>query len=171
MAGKSDDDIALVIERRFDAPRALVWKAYTDMDHLSRWWGPPNSEWVKGSLDLRPGGIFHYGMRMQNGTIMWGKFVYREIAEPERLVFVNCFSDENGGTTANPWMPDWPLEVLNTITFTEANGGTLISMRGVPVDATEAQREMFGKNRPSMQAGFKGAMDKLADYLARQQAK
>ncbi len=168
MAGK-DDDIALVIERWFDAPRDLVWRAYTDMEHLSRWWGPPNSEWIKGSLDLKPGGIFHYGVRMPNGGAMWGKFVYREIAAPKKLAFVNAFSDEHGGTTPNPWMPDWPLEVLNTITFREENGRTLVTMHGMPIDASDKQLELYKTARPQMQAGFKGANDKLAAYLAQLQ--
>ena len=131
MAGENDDDeIAFTLERWFDAPRDLVWKVYTNAEHLSQWWGPSNFTWVKGTIDLKPGGMFHYGMRGPAGQIMWGKFVYREIAAPERLVFVNAFSDEHGGTTPNPWMPEWPLETLNTVTFTEENGRTLISMRG-----------------------------------------
>jgi uncharacterized protein YndB with AHSA1/START domain len=172
MAGKNDDDdIAFTLERWFDAPRDLVWKVYTTAEHLSQWWGPPNFAWVKGSMELKPGGMFHYGMRAPNGSMMWGKFVYREIAAPERIVFTNSFSDENGGITPNPWMPEWPLEVLNTVTFREENGRTLISMYGVPVNPTEAQRQMFKGAKMQMQAGFKGTLDKLAAYLAQQQEK
>lgn len=172
MAGKNDDDdIAFTLERWFDAPRDLVWKVYTDAEHLSQWWGPAHFEWVKGSLDLKPGGMFHYGMRGPNNMIMWGKFVYHEIVPPERLVFVNAFSDEHGATTPNPWMPDWPLETLNTVTFAEQDGRTLISMRGVPVNPTEAQRQMFKGATQQMRAGFKGTLDKLEAYLAQQQGK
>jgi uncharacterized protein YndB with AHSA1/START domain len=171
VAGESDDDIAFTLERWFDAPRDLVWKVYTQAEHLSHWWGPPNFTWVKGTMDLRPGGMFHYGMRGPNGQIMWGKFVYREIAAPERIVFTNAFSDENGGTTPNPWMPEWPLEVLNTVTFTENNGRTLIAMHGLPVNPTDAQRQMFKGAKAQMQGGFKGTLDKLAAYLEQQQKK
>ena len=61
--------------------------------------------------------MFHYGMRGPDGSEMWGKFVYREIAPPERLVFIVSFSDENGGMTRHPMAPTWPLEMLNTLTF------------------------------------------------------
>lgn len=166
-----NDDIAFTLERWFDAPRDLVWKVYTQAEHLAQWWGPSNFTWVKGTIDLKPGGMFHYGMRGPAGQIMWGKFVYREITAPERIVFTNSFSDENGGTTPNPWMPEWPLEVLNTVTFREENGRTLIAMRGTPLNATEAQRQMFKGAKMQMQGGFKGTLDKLAAYLAQQQAK
>ena len=62
-------------------------------------------------LDFRPGGIFHYGMRSPDGRDMWGKFVYREIVAPERIVFVNSFSDESGATVRAPFAADWPLGV------------------------------------------------------------
>lgn len=171
MAERNDDEIAFALERWFDAPRDLVWEVYTKAEHLAKWWGPPNFDWVKGTIDLKPGGMFHYGMRGPNGQIMWGKFVYREIVRPERLVFVNAFSDEQGGTTPNPWMPDWVLETLNTVTFREETGGTLISMRGEPLDATETQRQMFKGAKAQMRAGFKGTLDKLDAYLAQRQGK
>jgi len=61
---------------------------------------------VRG-LDLRPGGLFHYSIQATNGPLMWGKFVYREVVPQERIVFVNSFSDENGGVTRNPWIAGW----------------------------------------------------------------
>ncbi|HEU0018435.1 MAG TPA: SRPBCC domain-containing protein, partial [Methyloceanibacter sp.] len=54
---------AFVISRVFEAPRDLVWKAYSELDALKQWWGPKGFTWVTGTLDFRPGGIFHYGMR------------------------------------------------------------------------------------------------------------
>ncbi len=56
-------------------------------------------------LDARPGGIFHYSMRAPDGREMWGKFVYREVAAPEKIVFVNSFSDEQGNLGATPVQP------------------------------------------------------------------
>ncbi|HEY1961663.1 MAG TPA: SRPBCC domain-containing protein, partial [Rhizomicrobium sp.] len=106
------------IRRTFNASRDAVWKAYSDVDALSKWWGPKGFEWIDGKLDFRPGGIFHYGMRSPTGEEMWGKFVYREIAAPERLVFINSFSDRAGNTVRAPFAEDWPLEVLNVLTFT-----------------------------------------------------
>jgi uncharacterized protein YndB with AHSA1/START domain len=105
------------ITRVFDAPRELVFKAQTEAEHLSKWWGPKGYTMLVAKLELRPGGTFHYSMRSPEGHEMWGKFVYREIVAPERIVFVNSFSDESGATVRAPFAPDWPLEVLNMLTL------------------------------------------------------
>ena len=154
------------IDRSFDAPRARVWQVYTELDHLSRWWGPKGFTWLKGTLDLKPGGLFHYGMRSPTGQEMWGKFVYREIVAPERIVFVNSFSDRHGNTTRAPFASNWPLEVLNTVIFTESGGKTTIRLTGGPINATPEEEQMFESMRPSMDQGFKGTFDQLAEYLA-----
>ncbi len=78
-----------VITRTFDAPRDLVFKAWTEAERLAQWWGPKGCNITVSKLELRPGGTFLYSMKMSNGPAMWGKFVYREIVAPERLVFVN----------------------------------------------------------------------------------
>ena len=160
-------DPTFSITRTFNAPRALVWKAYTDIDHLSRWWGPAGFIWLKGTLDLKPGGVFHYGMRSPTGQEMWGKFVYREIAAPEKIVFVNSFSDPDGNTIRAPFSPQWPLEILNTVLFGEKDDKTTLAMTGMPVNATEDERKMFESMRPSMDQGFKGTLDQLEAYLAK----
>lgn len=95
-----------VITRTFDAPRDLVWKAHTEPERLKQWWGPKGFTMLSCKVDLRPGGLFHYGMRSPDGQVMWGKFIYREIVKPERLVFIVSFSDEKGGTTRHPLAPN-----------------------------------------------------------------
>ena len=156
-----------ILIRVFDAPRELVFKAWTEADRLAQWWGPKGFSWVACKLDLRPGGLFHYAMRTPDGAhTMWGKFVFREVAPPERLAFVVSFSDEQGGTTRHPMSATWPLEVLNTITFTQIDGKTTVVLRGAPINATEEERATFDAGRGSMQQGFKGTMDNLAEYLA-----
>jgi len=154
-----------VISRVFDAPRELVWKVCTEPDHLMRWWGPKGFTMNVAKLDFRPGGTFHYGMRSPGGQAMWGKFVYREIIVPERIVFINSFSDEQEGLTRHPFSATWPLEVLNTQTFTEQDGKTTIALRGGPLDATEEECKTFDEGRESMRAGFGGTWDQLAEYL------
>jgi uncharacterized protein YndB with AHSA1/START domain len=160
------DDPVFTVSRTFHAPRALVWKAHSEIEHLAKWWGPKGFTWLKGTLDFRPGGIFHYGMRAPNGSEMWGKFVYREIAPPERIVFVNSFSNPAGGTIRGPFAPDWPLEVLNELTLTEQDGRTTLTLRGSPLNATEVEKQRFEAMRPSMNQGFNGAFDRLEAYLA-----
>ncbi len=73
---------------------------------------------------------------------MWAKFVYREIAAPERLVWVHSFSDEAGGLTRHPMSPTWPLEMLTTVTFEEAGPGkTKVTLRWSPLNATAEEQE------------------------------
>jgi uncharacterized protein YndB with AHSA1/START domain len=158
------------ISRGFDAPRDLVWKVFSQAQHLAKWWGPQGMEWVRGSLDFRPGGLFHYCMRAQNGGEMWGKFVYREIVPQERIAFVNSFSDAAGNTTRAPFAADWPLEVLNLLNFSEADGKTTLILRGGPINAAAAERDKFKTFHDSMQQGFGGTFDQLTEYLAKMQS-
>jgi uncharacterized protein YndB with AHSA1/START domain len=112
---------ALVITREFDAPRDMVFKAWTDAEHLKRWWGPAGCEVGTCKVELRPGGSFLYSMRVPNAPEIWGKFLYREITPPDRLVFVSSFSDPDGNLTRHPFSPTWPLEILNTVTFADTD--------------------------------------------------
>lgn len=158
---------AFVIERTYDAPRDLVWKAFTEADRLAQWWGPKGMEMVRCTVDLRPGGLFHYAMKSPQGHEMWGKFVYREIVEPKKLVFVVSFSNAEGGAERHPLSPTWPLEVLNIITFTERDSKTLVTMVGAPVNATDIERKTFEDNHASLAGGFKPTLDSLEEYLKR----
>jgi uncharacterized protein YndB with AHSA1/START domain len=156
----------LVIARVFDAPRELVFRAWTEPERLARWWGPKGFTMGVVSLDLRPGGIFLYSQRDPDGHEMWGKFVYREITPPERLVFVSSFSDEQGNTVRAPFSPDFPLEVLSTVTFVEHEGKTSLTLQGMPHAATEPERRWFEGFLGSMRQGWAGTLDQLAEYLA-----
>jgi len=155
------------LTRVLDARRDVVWKAWTDPQRLEHWWGPKGFKVISARLDLRPGGLFHYGLRSPDGHAMWGKFIYREIVAPERLVFVVSFSDEQGGVTRHPMSPTWPLETLSTITFAEHDGKTMLTVQWVPVNATEEERKTFDEAHASMQQGWTGTMDQLADYVAK----
>ena len=83
-----------VPSRVLNAPRDLVWKCFTDPEHMKHWWGPKGFKVLASKMDLRQGGVYHYGLQTPNGQAMWGKFVYREIVPQEKLVFINSFSDE-----------------------------------------------------------------------------
>jgi uncharacterized protein YndB with AHSA1/START domain len=163
-----DDAGARVFEvtRTFDAPRDLVWKAYTEAKRLAQWWGPKGFEMLRCSVDLRVGGMCLYGMKAPNGFEMWGKFIYRQIVPPDRLVFVVSFSDKDAATTRHFASPTWPLEVLNTLTLTELDGRTTVWLRGHPVNATAEERATFEAGFGSMEKGFAGTLDQLEAYLA-----
>ena len=155
------------LSRTFDAPRARVWDAFTTLEHLEKWWGPKGFAIRSARLDLRPGGMFVYAMEA-GGQTMWGRFVYREIEAPGRIVFVNSFSDAEGGLTRAPFADTWPLEILNTWTFTESGGQTTLDIHGVPLNANAVETAVFLAGFPSMQMGFGGTLDQLAAHLAAQ---
>jgi uncharacterized protein YndB with AHSA1/START domain len=154
-----------VITRVFDAPRDLVWKAFTEPQRMKEWWGPKGVTITKSEMDLRPGGSYHYAMRTPDGNTMWGKFVYREITPPSRMVFVSSFSDEAGGVTRHPMAPTWPLEMLSVFSFEDEGGKTRFTVRWSPLNATEQERATFAAGHASMQQGWGGTLDKLATYL------
>jgi uncharacterized protein YndB with AHSA1/START domain len=156
-----------VISRVLKAPRDLVWQCFTDPDRMKHWWGPKGVKVVAAKIDLRVGGSYLYGMQTPDGQVMWGKFVYREISPPQRLVFINSFSDEAGGLTRHPMSPTWPMQMMSTFTFEEETGGkTRFTIRWSPYNATEEEQKTFDAGHGSMTQGWGGTLDQLAAYLA-----
>ena len=161
-------DHEFVISRVFEAPRPLVFDCFTDVEHMKHWWGPKGIAIVNPSLDLSVGGLFHYGMRNKDGGIMWGRFVYREIVRPERIVLINAFSDDHAGLTRAPFFDGkWPLEMLSTFLFEEVEPKrTRFTVRWSPHEASEEERAVFTANFPSMNGGWTGTFEKLDAYLS-----
>jgi uncharacterized protein YndB with AHSA1/START domain len=156
-----------VISRVFDAPRDLLWQCFTQVDRMKEWWGPKGIKVVKSKMDFRVGGTYHYGMQNPDGNIMWGRQVYREIAPPERIVFINSFSDEAGGLGRHPLAPQWPLQMLSAFTFEELPGNkTKFTVRWAPYEATAEEQAVFDAGHASMTGGWTGTLDKLEVYLA-----
>ena len=154
------------VSRVFDAPREQVWKAWTDPGELKKWWGPRGFKVHSCKVDLRPGGMFLYGMSAPDGSDMWGKFIYREIAAPKKLVFVVSFSDPKGGVTRHPGSPGWPLYILSTVEFEELGPRrTRVCVTWLPHEATDAERRTFDEGRDSMKQGWGGTLDQLAAHL------
>lgn len=175
MTGRSDTSGVqtgeFVITRVFQAPRALVWQAFAESERLAQWWGPKGFTIAVLTFEFRPDGVFHYRMDGPNGYTMWARFVFREIAEPERIVFVNSFSDEAGDIARAPFFDGtWALEVLTTVTLAEQDGRTTVTLRSHPIDATDVERQAFESNLDSMSQGFGNAFDQLRELLAREPA-
>jgi uncharacterized protein YndB with AHSA1/START domain len=97
---------------------------------------------------------------------MWGKFVYREVLPPERLVFVNSFSDPQGNVTRAPFNSRWPLEILNTLTLGEQFGLTTLTLLAAPLNPTPEEFQLFESMLDSLHQGFSGTFDQLSAYLA-----
>ena len=112
-----------VIEREFTAPRQLVFQVFTTAEHLKRWWAPPPYTLPVCTIDLRPGGIWHYCLRSPEGQEQYARSVYREVVPPEKLVYTTTFADEHAHPT--PGMP----EHLTTVSFTEETGKTRVTAR------------------------------------------
>jgi len=156
-----------IISRAFDAPRNLVWKAWTDRERLAQWWGPKDFELTVYKFEFKPEGEFHYGMKAHNGFEMWGKFIYKEIKPDEKLTYISSFADEKGNSVRAPFFDGkWPMEIFNEIKFTEENGKTTLHLRAYPIDAPAEEVEAFIGNFKSMQMGFGGTFDKLASVLS-----
>ena len=144
------------ITRTFDASRAAVWSAHSEVERLRRWWGPKGCKLDVEALDFRSSGHFHYRMQFSNGPTMWGRFIYREIRQPERIVWINSFSDEHGGITRAPFPGAWPMEMLNTMTLTEQGGKTTLHLRSVPLGASPEECAFFEGAFNSLRQGFGG---------------
>ena len=157
-AGESD----LIITRIFDAPRELVWEAWTEPGHLMRWWAPKDCTTPFCKVDLRPGGKFHYCMRLPEGRDIWGIGVYREIVAPSLLVYTDSFADAQG----NPAPPahygmsaSHPAETLVTVSFEEHEGKTRLTLRhAIPVSVEE---------REGTEQGWSEMLERLAEDLAK----
>src|SRR5687767_7564343 len=113
--GTEPADREVVITRVFDAPRELVFKAWTEPEHFMRWWGPRGFTAPVCNIDARPGGVFHCCMRSPEGQDFWSKGTYREVVPPERIVVTDSFADAEGNIVSAShygMSPDWPLESL-----------------------------------------------------------
>jgi uncharacterized protein YndB with AHSA1/START domain len=154
-----------VTSREFDAPLGLMWKMWSEPEHLAQWCAPKGTKTRTAKMDFRPGGVNHYCMVMPDGNEMWGKSLYREISKPDRIVYVNCFSNEKGEITRHPLAPTWPMQMLTTVTLSEHEGKTTVTIRWLPIDATKEEQQTFDSAHAGMSQGWGGSFDQLADYL------
>lgn len=143
-------DREIVITRVFDAPRRLVWEAWTNPEHVPRWMlGPEGWTMPVCEIDLRPGGAWHFVWRRADGTEMAMRGVYQEVVPPERLV------------STEAWGGDWP-ETLNTLLLSEDGGKTTITQR--VVYASKEARDAALKT--GMTEGMTESFNRFAEYLA-----
>ena len=169
MTYHSEENYEVLLTREFNAPRELVYKVWTEPDHFGKWWGPKGFSLEISRMDVRPGGLFLGCQKSPDGMSMWGKFVYQEVNAPEKLVYVQSFSDEEGNTIRAPFNPNWPLEIINILTFAEENGKTTVTFIGGPLNASEEEQAAFDAMKPMVKQGFAGTFEQLDQYLASQQ--
>jgi uncharacterized protein YndB with AHSA1/START domain len=157
----------LVYTRTFDASRKDVWAVFTEVEHLKHWWGIPGAPCTIAKLELKPGGEFLYANKLPDGRTMGGRSTFREIAPPEKLVWLNGSADEKGKLIPNPWIPTLPAETLNTVTFEEQDGKTVMTMTIAPYNASEDEAAAFLHVQGGMRMGINGLYEGLAAYLAK----
>jgi len=152
--------LAYTMSRVFDAPRELVWKAWTDPEQLMRWWGPKDYTSPFCEIDLREGGKYLNCMRSPEGQDYWSTGVYREIVPLERIVLTDSFADENGNVVPAShygFGDDFPLELEVIVTFEDDGDKTKMTLKHVGFPAGEVS-EQAG-------AGWNESFDKLAEIL------
>ena len=140
----------ITITRVFDAPRELVWKAWTEPDRLARWWGRRGWNAVAASItmDVRPGGVFRLtSVNEQDGRRMPQEGVYREVVEPERLVLEEAAEDA------------WHDGAVTVVTFADLGDGRTEMTFQATIRTSD---EMRGVAR----RGIADAFDRLAEHLA-----
>jgi len=142
-------DRQLVITRVFDAPRELVWMAWTDRERVMQWLGPKEFTALEFEMDQRPGGAWHSRMRSPEGVEHSNRGVVREAVEPERLAFTFAWDDEDGKPGR---------EMLVTISFAERDGKTEMTFSQAVFESAE--------DRDGHNEGWSESFDKLAEYLA-----
>ena len=153
-------DQEFTITREFDAPRDLVWKAWTDCAYFSQWWGPTEFTTSHCTIDARPGGDWISAMRSPEGHDFWSSGTFVELDAPSRFVVDEGFSDENGGRVTPQeygMTDDMPAEDRITVTMEENDGRTRLTMvQGIPRDVAE---------RNGAPEGWAQSFDKLEAYL------
>jgi uncharacterized protein YndB with AHSA1/START domain len=142
-------DLELVISRIFDAPRELVFRAWTEPDRAVRWWGPQGFIVAHCEMDLRPGGAYRVCMRSPEGAEHWQRGVCRELVEPERLVFTFAWEDKEGRPGH---------ETVVTVSFAEYGAKTKLTLHQAVFETVTA--------RDLHQGGWSSALECLAEYLA-----
>jgi uncharacterized protein YndB with AHSA1/START domain len=149
----ANEEQELVLTRVFDAPRELVFKAWTDPKRVAQWWRPRGFTNPVCELDVRPGGAIRIHMRGPDGTVYPMTGVYQEVVEPERIVFTSAALDAEGNAL---------FELLTTVTFAEQGGKTKQILRARVIKRT-AQAAQYLKG---MEAGWTQSLEHLAESLA-----
>jgi uncharacterized protein YndB with AHSA1/START domain len=147
----SSDLRSIIGMREFDAPRELVFSAFTDPTHLARWWGPNGFTTTTSSFDLRPGGVWRFVMHGPDGRDYQNRITFEEVVRPERLVYRHGGGDEVE-----------PVQLRQTITFEDLGGRTRITWRGDFPSAAERDRVI---KEYKADVGLVQTLARLAEYV------
>ena len=152
-----------VLERTFDAPREMVWRAWTDPELLSRWYGP-GIETIIHDFDLQPGGAWLNEMRWGENAD-FSKMVFQEVTQQEKLVWHHSSTDADWNIISSPMMADWPRVLLTTVTFEDLGDETNVRLSQIPMDATDAEIACFAAMMDGMSKGWGGGYKIIDEIL------
>lgn len=150
-----------VISRIIDAPREKVWRAWTEPEHLTRWWGPKDYTSPVCRIDLRVGGKYHYCMRSPDGKDIWSGGVFREVVKNERIVSTDTFMDAEGNVMSPAdfgLSPDFPKESVVTVLFEDHEGKTKLSIVYQLPESAAAREAIVSSG---MEEGWNQSLDKF----------
>ena len=154
----------LSITKTLNAPKAMVFEAFSNPEALAKWWGPIEAPIDVMKLDFKAGGIFHY--KMNGHQVNYGIMKYKEIDKPNSITWINSFANEKGEIIKPPFEGmDVPKEILCKITLTEKEGITTLLMQSEPYNASEAEINTFVAIYEGMEQGFGGTFSQLENYL------
>ena len=159
-----------VITREFNAPRQLVFDAWTQVKHLNKWMFPmPGCSCEFASAKITNGGSSLHKITMPNGHEMWLYTKYEEVKPPEKLVFLQYMSNENGEILPMAHIPNWPKDMLATVLFEEApDNKTKLTFLWEPRNPTTEEIEAFEATRADHGGGWGAGMEQLDIYLSSQ---
>ena len=152
-----------VISRHFNAPVETVWKAWTEPELITQWYGP-NVDTIIHQFELKPGGIWLNEMRMNTFSDR-SRSVFMEVSPNKRLVWHQSSADEDWNVTANPMMPDWPTTVATEVTFESDQDQTDVSLVWSPYQASDAQIACFAEAAANFGSGWEAGFTIMDDLL------
>jgi uncharacterized protein YndB with AHSA1/START domain len=165
----NDNELAVkptILTREYNAPRRLVFDAWTEPEHLKNWQYPFKGFSCEFAYaDIKPGGSSLHKMTAPNGFEMWLLTKYEEITPPENLVFRQYNSNEAGDILPNPQMPNWPKELRTTIKLEAVGGKTKLQLTWQPINPTQEEAEAFEASRSEHGKGWGGGLEQLDAYL------
>lgn len=165
LTSRVENEKELVLEKIFDAPREKLFEMFTDSKHLENFWGPYGWELSYSSMDFRPGGEWFYGMKYASddpemqGVESWGKMEFKEIDQPNRIVYVDYFADKTGEINR-----ELPI-ARSTMDFIELDENRTILVNRTEYSVEEELLELINRG---MREGIAETWDRLSKYIASQ---
>ena len=153
-----------IIDRTFNAPRAKVWRAWTEPELIAKWYGP-NVETIIHKFDLTPGGIWQNEMRKGDfSDLSISTFI--EISAEDHLVWHQSSADDQWNVVSNPMMPDWPKTIANDVTFVDKGDQTEVRLIWTPHNATDAEIACFTEAVSNFGGGWEKGFSIMDEVLA-----